>query len=171
MSEPTRDFALRMAAQDWFDLALYAQRESRRRELRAALDDAIARTRDVESQVQAAEKIIAQLEKSLAASESSVEQAKEAVKRTSIISPIDGIVTFLATEVGELAVQFNAFVERMQQEGIAIAKIYSCPYHPKGKGRFRRESVFRKPGPGIFKMAQQEFELRVELFNLQSCEF
>ena len=56
------------------------------------------------------------------------------------------------------------FIERMQQEGIAITKIYSCPYHPKGKGRFRRESVFRKPGPGIFKMAQQEFDL-----NLQRC--
>ncbi len=71
---------------------------------RQQLDDAIARTRDVESQVQAAEKTIAQLEKSLSASESSVEQAKEAVKRTVIISPIDGIVTYLATEVGELAV-------------------------------------------------------------------
>jgi len=56
------------------------------------------------------------------------------------------------------------FVQRMQAEGMPIAKIYSCPYHPKGKGRFRRESVFRKPGPGIFKMAQQEFDL-----NLHRC--
>jgi D-glycero-D-manno-heptose 1,7-bisphosphate phosphatase len=47
----------------------------------------------------------------------------------------------------------------LRADGIPIAKIYSCPYHPKGKGRFRRESVFRKPGPGIFKMAQQEFDL------------
>mgnify|MGYP001175520578 CR=1 FL=1 len=56
------------------------------------------------------------------------------------------------------------FLTRMQDEGIPIAKIYSCPYHPKGKGRFRKESVFRKPGPGIFKMAQQEFDL-----DLQRC--
>lgn len=56
------------------------------------------------------------------------------------------------------------FLQRMQQENIPITKIYSCPYHPKGKGRFRRESVFRKPGPGIFKMAQQEFDL-----NLHRC--
>ena len=56
------------------------------------------------------------------------------------------------------------FLQRMQQEDIPITKIYSCPYHPKGKGRFRRESVFRKPGPGIFKMAQQEFDL-----NLHRC--
>ena len=58
---------------------------------------------------------------------------------------------------------FHRFCERfvgvMQAEDIPIAKIYSCPYHPKGKGRFRKESVFRKPAPGIFKMAQQEFDL------------
>jgi HlyD family secretion protein len=70
---------------------------------RQQLDDAIARARDVESQVQASEKTIAQLEKSLAASESTVEQAREAVRRTVIISPIDGLVTFLKAEVGELA--------------------------------------------------------------------
>lgn len=53
----------------------------------------------------------------------------------------------------------EAFLARAAAERIPIAKIYSCPYHPKGKGRFRRESVFRKPGPGIYKMAQQEFDL------------
>ena len=53
----------------------------------------------------------------------------------------------------------EVLVERLRADGIPIAKIYSCPYHPTGKGRFRRESVFRKPGPGIFKMAQQEFDL------------
>jgi D-glycero-D-manno-heptose 1,7-bisphosphate phosphatase len=56
----------------------------------------------------------------------------------------------------------EAFVLRMQQEQIPIAKIYSCPYHPKGKGRFRKDSVFRKPGPGIYKMAQQEFDLNLQ---------
>lgn len=56
----------------------------------------------------------------------------------------------------------EAFLQRMQQEQIPIAKIYSCPYHPKGKGRFRKESVFRKPGPGIYKMAQQEFDLNLQ---------
>ena len=55
----------------------------------------------------------------------------------------------------------EAFLERMNAEQIPITKIYSCPYHPKGKGRFKKESVFRKPGPGIFKMAQQEFDLNL----------
>ncbi|MGE3173096.1 MAG: HAD-IIIA family hydrolase [Planctomycetota bacterium] len=58
----------------------------------------------------------------------------------------------------------EALLEHLRADGIRIDKIYSCPYHPKGKGRFRRESVFRKPGPGIFKMAQQEFDL-----NLHRC--
>jgi D-glycero-D-manno-heptose 1,7-bisphosphate phosphatase len=58
----------------------------------------------------------------------------------------------------------EVFLARMQKEGIPITKIYSCPYHPKGKGRFRKDSVFRKPSPGIFKMAQQEFDL-----NLMRC--
>jgi D-glycero-D-manno-heptose 1,7-bisphosphate phosphatase len=58
----------------------------------------------------------------------------------------------------------EVLLERLRADQIPIAKIYSCPYHPKGKGRFRRESVFRKPGPGIFKMAQQEFDL-----NLHRC--
>ena len=71
---------------------------------RQQLDDAIARARDVESQVQAAEKTIAQLEKSLAASEATIEQSREAVRRTVISSPIDGVVTYLKAEVGELAV-------------------------------------------------------------------
>lgn len=56
----------------------------------------------------------------------------------------------------------EAFIARMQAEQIPITKIYSCPYHPKGKGRFRKESVFRKPGPGIYKMAQQEFDLNLQ---------
>ncbi|MBL8751117.1 MAG: HAD-IIIA family hydrolase [Planctomycetes bacterium] len=56
----------------------------------------------------------------------------------------------------------EVLLQRLHAEQIPIAKIYSCPYHPKGKGRFRKESVFRKPGPGIFKMAQQEFDLNLQ---------
>jgi len=58
----------------------------------------------------------------------------------------------------------EAFLAQMQASGIPITKIYACPYHPKGRGRFRKESVFRKPSPGIYKMAQQEFDL-----NLKRC--
>ena len=56
----------------------------------------------------------------------------------------------------------EAFLQAMEAEQIPITKIYSCPYHPKGKGRFKKDSVFRKPGPGIYKMAQQEFDLNLQ---------
>ena len=56
------------------------------------------------------------------------------------------------------------FIQDTTQAGVQIAKIYSCPYHPKGRQRYRKDSVFRKPAPGIFKMAQQEFDL-----NLARC--
>lgn len=56
------------------------------------------------------------------------------------------------------------FLIDTQAMGLEIRKLYTCPYHPKGKARFRKDSVFRKPAPGIFKMAQQEFDL-----NLNRC--
>ena len=85
---------------------------------RQQLDDAIARARDVESQVAAAEKTIAQLEKSLAASESSVEQVREQLRRTVCITTIDGIVTTLDAEVGELAL-----LGTMNQAGTRIMTV------------------------------------------------
>jgi D-glycero-D-manno-heptose 1,7-bisphosphate phosphatase len=54
------------------------------------------------------------------------------------------------------------FCEDMSRQGIRLSKIYSCPYHPKGKAKFRKESIFRKPAPGMYKMAQQEFDLNLE---------
>lgn len=89
---------------------------------------------------------------------------------------IDGRVfkIFIATNREDIAMgklrdrEFKKFCERFildtQAAGVQIAKIYSCPYHPKGRQRFRKDSVFRKPAPGMFKMAQQEFDL-----NLARC--
>lgn len=51
-----------------------------------------------------------------------------------------------------------------QIAGIPLRKFYSCLYHPQGKGRWRKESVFRKPNIGMYKMAEQEFDL-----NLRRC--
>jgi len=58
----------------------------------------------------------------------------------------------------------DRFIHDAQDYGIRIDKIYSCPYHPRGRAKYRKESVFRKPAPGMFKMAQQEFDL-----NLNRC--
>jgi D-glycero-D-manno-heptose 1,7-bisphosphate phosphatase len=81
---------------------------------------------------------------------------------------------FLATNREDIAFgqlrerEFKKLCERLmddaRQIGVHIAKVYTCPYHPKGRAKYRKESVFRKPAPGMFKMAQQEFDL-----NLARC--
>ncbi len=58
----------------------------------------------------------------------------------------------------------DRFLRDTQEYHLKISKIYSCPFHPKGRTKYRKESVFRKPAPGMFKMAQQEFDL-----NLARC--
>lgn len=58
----------------------------------------------------------------------------------------------------------EAVCKRFEIEGIPLKKFYACLYHPKGKGRWKKESVFRKPNTGMFRMAEQEFDL-----NLRRC--
>jgi HlyD family secretion protein len=82
------------------------------------LDDMVARARDVESQVLAAEKTISQLEMNLAASEGSAEQVREQLRRTMSVSTIDGLVTTLEAEVGELAL-----LGTMNQAGTRIMTV------------------------------------------------
>ena len=86
----------------------------------------------------------------------------------------DRFQLFIATNRTDLALgqlkerEFKRFCERFQQDlidhNIKLSKFYSCPFHPKGKVKFRKESVFRKPAPGMYKIAQQEFDL-----NLARC--
>lgn len=43
-------------------------------------------------------------------------------------------------------------------QGIAIDKVYFCPFHPEhGVGQYKVESPFRKPGPGMLLQAADEF--------------
>ncbi len=58
----------------------------------------------------------------------------------------------------------EAVCQAFEMATIPLRKFYACLYHPQGKGRWRKESVFRKPASGMFKMAQQEFDL-----NLHRC--
>ncbi|HEX4146660.1 MAG TPA: D-glycero-beta-D-manno-heptose 1,7-bisphosphate 7-phosphatase [Pirellulales bacterium] len=57
--------------------------------------------------------------------------------------------------------RFNAALcERLANEGIAIAGVYHCPYHPTdGVGRYRRDSECRKPRPGMLLAAARELAL------------
>ncbi len=71
---------------------------------RQAFEDATTRVRDYESQFQAAKNTIVQLEKSLAAAEAQIEQQREALRKTVVVAAIDGLITLLNAEVGELVV-------------------------------------------------------------------
>jgi len=45
-------------------------------------------------------------------------------------------------------------------QGAKIERIYFCPFHPEhGLGEYRRESAFRKPGPGMILQAAREYGL------------
>jgi D-glycero-D-manno-heptose 1,7-bisphosphate phosphatase len=46
----------------------------------------------------------------------------------------------------------------LRAQGALIDKVYYCPYHEAhGVGRYRKNSSFRKPGPGMILQAAQEF--------------
>lgn len=50
--------------------------------------------------------------------------------------------------------------ERFVEQGAPIARVLHCPYHPtEGVGAYRRESEFRKPGPGMLLQARDELGL------------
>ena len=62
------------------------------------------RVTELEAQVEAGKLAISVIESSYAASEADVAQAREMLDRTIMTSPIDGVITVLNAEVGELVV-------------------------------------------------------------------
>ena len=71
---------------------------------RADLDNAIARVRDLEAQIASAKEGLSVIESSLAAAEANIERARQLLKKTTITAPIDGQITELNAEAGELVV-------------------------------------------------------------------
>jgi D-glycero-D-manno-heptose 1,7-bisphosphate phosphatase len=46
------------------------------------------------------------------------------------------------------------------RQGITITRVYYCPYHPvHGIGKYKRDSVDRKPKPGMFLRAKADLNL------------
>lgn len=63
--------------------------------------------------------------------------------------------------------QFHALMEWMRarfvEQGARIDAVYFCPFHPDhGVGLYKRESEFRKPGPGMLLQAGLECDLAFE---------
>jgi D-glycero-D-manno-heptose 1,7-bisphosphate phosphatase len=49
-------------------------------------------------------------------------------------------------------------LNKFQECGIEIKKVYYCPFHPQhGIGKYKQESLLRKPNPGMLLKAQKEF--------------
>ena len=49
---------------------------------------------------------------------------------------------------------------RFEDEGAPISAVYHCPYHPvHGIGDYRRESIDRKPNPGMILRARDDLKL------------
>jgi len=85
---------------------------------RASLDDAVARVRELEAQIAAAREGLSVIESSLAAAEADIERARELLNKTIITAPIDGQITELNAEAGELVV-----VGTMNNAGTRILRI------------------------------------------------
>lgn len=57
----------------------------------------------------------------------------------------------------------NWMVNQFRLRGITINKVYYCPYHPKyGLGEYKKDSMDRKPNPGMILKAQQEFNINLK---------
>lgn len=61
---------------------------------------------------------------------------------------------------------FHTLMQWMQFEfqsrGARIDAVYHCPFHPAhGIGQYKRESIFRKPRPGMILKAAHDYEIDV----------
>jgi HlyD family secretion protein len=82
------------------------------------LEDAEVRVRDLTATVDATKHSISVIESSLAGAEADIEQAQEAVDRTIMRAPMEGMITQLNAEVGELVI-----VGTMNNAGTVILTI------------------------------------------------
>ncbi|MCY9664836.1 HAD family hydrolase [Paenibacillus alginolyticus] len=54
----------------------------------------------------------------------------------------------------------NWMVNEFTKQNIKINKVYYCPYHPiHGIGKYKKDSFFRKPNPGMILNALQLFDI------------
>jgi D-glycero-D-manno-heptose 1,7-bisphosphate phosphatase len=50
--------------------------------------------------------------------------------------------------------------ERFEAEGAPVTDVFYCPYHPEhGIGRYKKDSLCRKPNPGMLLIAAKKHEI------------
>ena len=48
----------------------------------------------------------------------------------------------------------------LEKDGALVDRFYYCPHHPKhGMGQYKKACRCRKPGTGMFEMAQEEYDI------------
>ena len=53
--------------------------------------------------------------------------------------------------------------EVFKSHGVLIDKVYFCPFHPEhGVGKYKQDSFYRKPNPGMILQAAKEFNVDLE---------
>jgi D-glycero-D-manno-heptose 1,7-bisphosphate phosphatase len=51
-------------------------------------------------------------------------------------------------------------LERFEAEGAPLNDVFYCPYHPvHGIGRYKKDSICRKPSPGMLLVAAKKYKL------------
>ena len=118
---------------------------------RQALDDAINRVEELEAQVEAGVRNISVIESSVAAAAADIVQVEELTAKTIMRSPIDGTMTLLNAEVGELVI-----VGTMNNAGTVILTIADL-------SRMRLDA--RVPEASIARVAAgQPAEIRINAY-------
>jgi D-glycero-D-manno-heptose 1,7-bisphosphate phosphatase len=52
--------------------------------------------------------------------------------------------------------------ERFEAEGAPVTDVFYCPYHPEhGVGRYKKDSLYRKPNPGMLLRAAKKHGLDI----------
>jgi D-glycero-D-manno-heptose 1,7-bisphosphate phosphatase len=80
--------------------------------------------------------------------------------RLVVVTNQAGIARGLYTE-GDFEVLTAWMLEEFVKQGVALDAVYFCPFHPEGKGKYKREHEDRKPGTGMLRRAAKD--LGVEL--------
>ncbi len=78
-----------------------------------------------------------------------------------VVSNQSGVARGILTE--EILGQIHKRLEQLlAQKGIALDKIYYCPYHPEGViPKYRKDSDLRKPNPGMLLLAGKDLDIEM----------
>jgi D-glycero-D-manno-heptose 1,7-bisphosphate phosphatase len=53
-------------------------------------------------------------------------------------------------------------LQQFEARGVQITKVYYSPYHPKyGIGKYKKDTLCRKPNPGMILQAKEEFNINL----------